>query len=585
MKRIHAFRTAATLLLSLALATVQAQEDELGTETVTVVRSYSPTVSDAYKIKSLPNLNDSIVTRKKEVRYSIFSVPVASTFTPAKGRAADVERTAPEKLFNSYAAIGLGNYNNALADFYLSRDFDRGGKRFDVGLNHFSSRGALDGTVVDTDFYDTDLDLTFTRRDRDWNWNVSAGAEHRKYHWYGLPEGTVDPVTAEGLDAAQNYLAGQVSGELKMEDGYFRKANFLARHFRDGLASAENRLRLSGALQFPVTEESLDLGVELDYLGGRFDNADQSQYTNTGGIDYQYLIGGIRPGLLLLRDNLKLYLGTRLVAGLDMENSENNFYVYPDVRASYRLLEEAVVAFGGVEGSLVQQSYYDYSQNNPFVSPTLQVRPTDRQYEAYLGIKGQLASQLSYTLKGSYTAENYRPLFILNPQNPGRGDEKAYNYGNSFRVFYDDMKTLGVFGELQLTVKRNFTLGVNAAFYDYDTETDNPAWNLPSVEAGLSLDYRDAKGWYLGANLFYLGEREDFASVAQPNTAPEDYPASIITLDGFFDANAHAGYHINPQLSLFVKASNLADNAYQRWANFPVQGLQVLAGVSYKFDL
>ena len=71
--------------LLLTLATTQAQDDELGTETVTVVRSYTPTVSDAYKIKSLPDLNDSIVTQKKPVQYSIFSVPVASTFTPAKG--------------------------------------------------------------------------------------------------------------------------------------------------------------------------------------------------------------------------------------------------------------------------------------------------------------------------------------------------------------------------------------------------------------------------------------------------------------------------------------------------------------------
>ncbi|MFZ9004672.1 MAG: TonB-dependent receptor, partial [Robiginitalea sp.] len=63
------------------------------------------------------------------------------------------------------------------------------------------------------------------------------------------------------------------------------------------------------------------------------------------------------------------------------------------------------------------------------------------------------------------------------------------------------------------------------------------------------------------------------------------FPASIVTLDGFFDANIRVGYHLNDQLSIFARASNLANNQYQRWANFRVQGFQVMGGVSYKFDL
>ena len=111
------------LLLSLilfSLGSLSAQEEDLGTETVTVVRSYRPTVSEAYKIRPVPDLNDSIVARKIPIQYSIFSVPVASTFVPAKGQAATVAKTEREKLFNTYASFGLGNYTNALADFYTS---------------------------------------------------------------------------------------------------------------------------------------------------------------------------------------------------------------------------------------------------------------------------------------------------------------------------------------------------------------------------------------------------------------------------------------------------------------------------------
>ena len=565
---------------------LQAQEEEeLGTETVTVVRSYTPTVSDAYKIRTLPSLNDSIVLQKKPISYSIFSVPVASTFTPAKGRAASVERAAPEKLFNSYASIGLGNYNNALLDFYLSQGYDRGRKRLDLGLNHHSSRGDIEGTPLDTDFYDTDLALTYSQRERDWDWSATAGLEHRRYNWYGIPEGAFDEATIAGIDEVQDYFRGEIRGKVHMEDTYFKDAELLARRFWDAAESAENRFRLSGDFSFPLTEESLDLGLELDYLDGSFANADQASFENTSGIAYNYLISGIRPRLLMIRDDLKLELGARIVLGLDMENSDTDFYIYPAVAASYRLLDENIIAYGGVEGGLLQNSYSDFSQENPFVSPTLQVRPTDRQYEAYLGFKGQLTPAVSYGIKGSYKAENFLPLYILNPQNESRTDEKGYFYGNSFRVFYDDVRTIGLHGELQFSLNRNFSLGIQGAVYDYDTETDNPAWNLPDLEGSLTLDYQLESGWFFGANIFYVGTREDFSSLALPNTDPELYPATILSLDSYFDANAHLGYRINDQLSVFAKGSNLAGNTYQRWANFQVQGLQILGGVSYKFDL
>ena len=52
---------------------VQAQEkedDDLGTETVTVTKAYTPTISDAFKIKSTPDLNDPIILQKKKITVS-----------------------------------------------------------------------------------------------------------------------------------------------------------------------------------------------------------------------------------------------------------------------------------------------------------------------------------------------------------------------------------------------------------------------------------------------------------------------------------------------------------------------------------
>ena len=574
------------IFLTLGFQVTFAQEEEekdLGTETVTVTKAYTPTVSDAFKIKSVPNMNDSIVLQKKPINYSIFSVPVASTFTPSKGTASKVEKLPPPVLYNSYASLGAGLYGNVLGEFYTSRTINRD-ENFDIGFNHLSSRGGINGVELNDTFYDTRLDASYAKRDRDLDWGAAIGLQHQLYNWYGIEPGVFSETVINSIDERQNYYMGEVSGHINVEDAYFKRADLKYRRFFDAVSSGENRAIFNTGFEFPMNEETFNAKVNLDYVGGIFENASVSSADNDNGISYGNLQVGINPSLTMLRDDLSLNLGVNLVYGMDLENSEGNFYIYPAVTASYRLLDETVIAYGGVTGELKQNSYYDFVEGNPFVSPTLTIAPTDSQYNAYVGFKGQLLPNLSYNVKGSYTAENNKPLYTLNPRNDFRSDDKGYYYGNSFGLFYDDIKTLGIFGELNVDVNRNFTAGANIEVYDYNTETGNPAWNLPNLQASLFMDYQIGEKWYAGVNLFYVGEREDFSSTVVQNAQPSEFPATLITLDGYFDANAHVGYRYTDQWSFFIKGVNLSNNDYQRWSNFHVQGIQILGGATYKFD-
>ena len=574
------------IFLTLGFQVTFAQEEEekdLGTETVTVTKAYTPTVSDAFKIKSVPNMNDSIVLQKKPINYSIFSVPVASTFTPSKGTASKVEKLPPPVLYNSYASLGAGLYGNVLGEFYTSRTINRD-ENFDIGFNHLSSRGGINGVELNDTFYDTKLDASYAKRDRDLEWGAAIGLQHQLYNWYGIEPGVFSETVINSIDERQNYYMGEVSGHINVEDAYFKRADLKYRRFFDAVSSGENRAIFNTGFEFPMNEETFNAKVKLDYVGGTFENASVSSADNDNGISYGNLQVGINPSLTMLRDDLSLNLGVNLVYGMDLENSESNFYIYPAVTASYRLLDETVIAYGGVTGELKQNSYYDFVEGNPFVSPTLTIAPTDSQYNAYVGFKGQLLPNLSYNVKGSYTAENNKPLYTLNPRNDFRSDDKGYYYGNSFGLFYDDIKTLGIFGELNVDVNRNFTAGANIEVYDYNTETGNPAWNLPNLQASLFMDYQIGEKWYAGVNLFYVGEREDFSSTVVQNAQPSEFPATLITLDGYFDANAHVGYRYTDQWSFFIKGANLSNNDYQRWSNFQVQGIQILGGATYKFD-
>ena len=69
-------------LSTLVIAQTKKAKDTIKTEVINVVTSYTPTISDAFKIKKNPKIQLGAKRQKKQLKYQIFSAPVASTFIP-----------------------------------------------------------------------------------------------------------------------------------------------------------------------------------------------------------------------------------------------------------------------------------------------------------------------------------------------------------------------------------------------------------------------------------------------------------------------------------------------------------------------
>ena len=551
-------------------------KDTIDTDVVNVVKPYTPTISDAFKIKETPKLNDSTVLKKKDIKYNIFSIPVASTFTPAKGKAATVNKEKPPVLYDNYASLGVGTYTTILGEVYLNHALNRNET---VGgyFSHHSSGGGIDGVVLDDDFLKSKLNANYSSKLRDLAWKVNGGFEYQQFNWYGLPEEFVTITSEEEFqDVGHSFYSAHVGGSVDFYDMIFNSGSVLYRRFGDNQGSGENRFVLKTDLEVPISGEAISAEVKLDYIGGGFD---QNYYTDDA-IDYGNFNVSLAPSYQMIEDDLTLNLGVNLTYLNDTQEGGNKFFIYPNITASYRLLDEFVIAFGGIEGGLIQNSYYDFANTNPFVSPTLTVSPTDQTYNASLGIKGKLSDNLSYNISGRYLTDNNKALFQAN-SHLGDADE-PYEHGNSFRIVYDDVNTFSVGGELNIDVNRNFKLGIKAEYFTYSTDLEEEAWNLPDTKASLFLDYQISRKWFAGANLFYIGERKDLLYQEAILVAP--LQPMTVTLDSYFDANAHLGYKINDRLSVYGKANNIGNQLYEKWLNYPVQGIQILAGATYQFD-
>ncbi|MBD3891849.1 TonB-dependent receptor [Olleya marilimosa] len=564
--------TIASLLITVFAFAQEREGDTIQTGVIDVVKPYTPSISDAFKVKETPTLDDTETATKKEVKYNIFSFPVASTFTPAKGKAAVVDKAKKVKLYDNYATLGVGTYTTVVGEAYLNHAIGRD-QIFSAYVGHHSSQGDIENVLTDNGFSDSKLNLTYTKKDRDYSWTALGGFQYQTYNWYGLQQPLFNQATADSLDVGHSFINGYVGGDITFEDAIVSSGSVLYRRFGDNLGSGENRFKANAIGTINIQDNDVDVEVFTDYVGGSFEKA----YADPNQINYGNFQIGLAPTFQLKQDDLTVDLGVKAVYLNDTEASKSKFFIYPNIAASYRLVDEVLIAFGGVTGGLNQNSYYDFAQENPFISPNLFIAPTDQQYKAFAGIKGKLSNTMSYSVSGNYTSEKNKALYINNDIST---TSEPYTYGNSFGLVYDDVSTFSVAGELNVDINRNFTLGIKGEYFSYDVTNQMEAWNLPDLTASVFLDYQITDQWFAGANLFYVGERKDqfnIPNLISPNTG-------IVTLDSYFDANAHVGYHINDRFSVFAKANNIVGEEYTKWQNTPVQGIQFLAGATYKFD-
>jgi hypothetical protein len=560
-------------------------KDTIKPEVITVITSYTPTIADAFKIKKTPKIVLSDKTRKQKLSYQIFSAPVASTFVPKSGVVKGIDVGKKERLFDNYVAAGYGNYNTPFVEAFLhqNRKFE---DDFGIYLKYISSEDGVETTPLDNGYKNITVGAYYMQEARYFTWKLGGNLQQDTYNWYGLPAITFDAETIASIAEEQSYGFYELEGELLFEDSYINDIKASLSMFDDKFGSQEIRFSLKPNFELPLTRinrrwNDLNLKTEIEYLGGEFEQT----YTTNDNIAYSFLNVGLNPTYRFEWKDFNIKLGTKLFLSLDTENSLTNFLAYPDIQVTYPLVSKLVNVYAGAGGDLHMNSFQSLSKNNPFVSPTLLVTTTNEQYNLYGGINGKFSSDVSFDIRASYKTEEDKPLFVRNNSlsngvfDPFSDPLLGFRFGNSFSVLYDDITTLSVFGELEIDLTKSMVIGGNVQFNSFTTTNQREAWNLPQLEGGIFGKYKNDK-WYATANIFFVGERQDLNF---PGTFPLA-SSGIQTLEAFTDINLNGGYHFNDFVSVFVKLNNILNNDYERFANFNVQGFQVLGGVTYKFD-
>ncbi len=555
------------------LSAQEVDKDTIKTEEVNIIKPYTPQIKDAFKIKAKPVINKDTLSIKKEVDYSISSFPVASTFTPSKGKAKGVSQKKRERVFENYIDAGFGNYITpkieAFAHSSTTRDNDFGAK-----LKYHSSNGGLKEVQLDNDFMNAGIEAYYTKSVDNFDWKATIGYQYQKQNWYGLTKNNaLTDVQIANIESKQVYNGFDIGGNIKYYDANFKGSDVNFSIFTDAYNSSEFHFLLKPQFEFLLLGEWTDVDLRVEYINGGFDK----NYIDTNSLEYGYFNAGISPKVKIIRDFFTVNIGANLVYTSALKNNGlSAFFIYPNITANYELIQDVVTVYAGVTGDLHQHSYQNFANKNTYVSPTLNIGRTNEMYHAKLGFKGKVASNVSFNINASYKDENGKFLFKLNDE-LAPATAANYQYANSFKVVYDNVATIGFFGELNYDYSKEIRLGGSVNYNIYNTEKQDDVWNLPTLNTAIFAKY-DAKKIIAGVDLFLVGETKDQYF---------DTALSLvkITNKAFVDLNVNLGYRVTNRLSAYINGNNLLGKNYQRYTNYKVQGIQVLGGIKYKFDL
>jgi hypothetical protein len=550
--------TIALIIFSCNLSYGQGKNEE-----VTIIAPYIPTISDATKIpfrpeitpteQEKPSFDYNYITKKFEPRLEL------NPLEPQK-----YNEGKQDEVFRNYANIGFGNYVTPYIEFMAS-SLRSEKYLFGVRLKHHSSQGNIKDYPPSA--YSHNLVSVFGKSfSKNHTLSAEIGYKRDVVHFYGFAPDSFPDVAYSKEDIRQRFQL--INGSLEYRSNYQEK-HMLNHLFGIGFNVFSDL--------YGTTETQLSFLASLDKAFKTGNNDFKQAFALDIGLDYfgyRDSISSFYPVFILIKPVYRFsFAQYRFEAGLSInsasKSSENQstggFNVFPILKAEVVIVDNKLKAYAEVSGNRTINSFRSLSGINPFIISTPKVYYTDEQIKIGGGITGN-AGRMNFQADAFYSYLVDIPLFVT---------DTLLVLPNKFDVIYDNMNLLKIKASLGFVQVNRLSARLMAAYYHYIPKNELKAWQMPNYEIGLDAGYTFLEKYTIRGSILALGSKY----------ARSFNSGEIVTVKmaGAFDLGFGLEYQVNKMISAYLDGSNLLNQHYQRWYNYPVQGIQVMAGVKMTF--
>ena len=576
----------ALFLTSIVFA--QDEKEDLGTQEITVIKSYTPSLQDVFKLRESPKVIDSIVAPKKSVDYAIFSVPVASTFVPSKGTARKLQPKKSKPQFNSKASLGFGNFNQLRLEYTTNYAIDRR-QKIDWMLFYNGLLKSIEEVELHTQQGNALFNVSHQYATNKRNAFSQINFRQHQQAFYGLRNPLQDDFIIQQIQPKQQLNYFTLTSAWQWYEPLVKEVALNTYLTTDAFNSSEVEVNFTSKFQLVLGGIALTLLPEVTYLTTSFE---EDFYTRT---PVQYTAGNARISFFAskIRGKFKFKAGAKGVYGLGDEFNENAFFVYPELALSYRPQKGNFAPFLHLTGTLQQNSYRSFSHENPYVAPVLELRAADIPYEAQLGTRSKFSTGWEFQWNLFYQQNNNHPFYRNLGIEIERTNIVPYRYANAFEVSYAPLTTAGVEAQLGAAFKNGGRLQFKARYANYSFEeateatplVEQTALNLPQLSLQFNGTLKVGQRFYLQWFIKHMGARQN---AYRDNFLGQDLanaPFLMEDLDAFTQFDLNLQFQLNERWEFFIKGQNMLNEQQYRWSNYQVYGTQILLGARYNFDL
>lgn len=572
------------VVITLFVLPVIAQETkEEVRETVTVVKSYNPEIEPSKKQALIPKKTNFEKKTTANLKYRIGTFPVLDSHIP-KFEAPYLHWISPmEDVYSSLFKLTAGT--NSSLNVNLSHH-EYVSSRFNVGFraSYDTTKGGIEGYVYSPLNKNRYVGSTMGFSTKKGDGSLNASYQKQEFNYYGKQIWIGSPTSTKSTN--QYYNRAAIDFKYHFNSGAIKNLSLNFNTISDLTKSDELDFKFESETEFKLADRLFRIDAFVDYLSGGFENAALSLMDNSKPDPYKYTQLGLQPQLDFSKDKLELFVGIDLNYLSQNSSEEVGVSIYPLIDAQYQLSNEVILK-GGLNGYTQLNSFSNLTKQNPYLSPTLEMKPSYTLIDIDFGLEANSGKFLSLDLNTSASRVKNHPLIKLNHQNYFRNDEGPYlsETLNSFEVVYDQIDEVNISGSLLVRPAEYLSLKTGISYSKYRTLNEEVAWNLPNLKAYGSINAKLAKGWMLSSQLNFIGARKDREITVVQFIMPGEYPGVTYDLEAFVNLNASLHYQYSENWSFELKAENLTNNQYQMWYNYPDLGATITLGAQYRFDL
>ena len=247
--------------------------------------------------------------------------------------------------------------------------------------------------------------------------------------------------------------------------------------------------------------------------------------------------------------------------------------VSPDVKAQY-VFSDSYVLYAKATGGRQLNDFRRLETYNPYLDPGQEVKDTYEQLNAGLGFKASPTPGLWFDIFGGYqnlkddlyqsadqwiggSGANYIALGQTNTDNFYAGIKASYEYKDLFAI-----SAGGTYYHWNADAQ---TTGSKSSDY-------NEALLMkPEFDLGIHTEIHPIAALWLNAGYQYTRRAERYTGL---------YAKSIPAVSNL---SLGATYRIFKGISAYVKADNLLNKKYQYYLYYPVEGINFVGGLSFRF--